>query len=260
MRGAVVMFECLIYEKVGRVAKITLNRPEVYNAINEQAKREIAQALHKAQDDASIGCVLLTGAGEKAFCSGQDLSESVKYDPNDVEHWMKSFQDLYNPLRDFDKPLVCAINGVSVGSGFQVPLLCDIRLASSTARFAMTEIDVGLACIMGANLLCEAMGECIATYMILSGEFISAQRMKEIGVITEIYEPDELQDKAMKFCQKMAEKPPVAIKMNKQFFRRRTEHFYRDSLDFAVVAHTEGYKSGEPNEYQKRFFARKKKK
>lgn len=253
------MFEMLIYEKIDRVAKITLNRPKVYNALSTQTKHELYQALELAKEDEGIGCVIVTGAGDKAFCSGQDLSESKKLDPSQAEAWVRSFEDFYVLMRDFPKPLVGVINGVAAGSGFQLALLCDVRIASTTARFAMTEVDVGFACITGSNLMWDILGKSVTTEMCLSGRFMDAQEAKDMGMVHYLYSPQELEAKSMEYCHVLSEKAPTAMKMDKQWFKLLTEERFRKSIDFAIIAHTEGYKSGEPNRYQEKFFQVRKK-
>lgn len=252
------MFEMIQYEKIDRVAKIVINRPKVFNALSTQTKHELVEAFAMAKEDPEIGCAILTGAGDKAFCSGQDLSESMQLDPADAEKWVRSFEELYIPMRNFDKPLVAVVNGVSAGSGFQIALLCDIRLCSSNARFAMTEIDVGFACVTGSSLMWDILGKSVTTDMCLSGRFMYAEEALQRGVVSAVYSSEELEAASLAYCRKLAEKPPTAVRMDKQWFQMLSEERFRKSVEFAIVAHTEGYKAGEPNAYQEKFFAERK--
>lgn len=252
------MYKHLLYEKIGKVAKITLNRPETYNALNKVLKEEIIDAFHSVQKNSDLQCLLLTGAGDKAFCSGQDLNESKVQGPQDAEKWVRSFDALYQAIRDFEKPYIAAVNGASTGSGFQLPLLADVRICSENAKFAMTEIDVGFACIIGTTLMWDIFGRGKTTELILTGGFVYPDEALARGLVSKVVPYSELEKEALELAALLAEKPPVALKNNKKWFRHLTEEAFTQCIDFAVQAHIEGYKSGEPNEYQRRFFEQRK--
>lgn len=249
------MYQHLLYEEIGKVAKATLNRPESYNALNKVLKAEIIDVFRNTQKNPNLSCLVLTGAGEKAFCSGQDLKESmVLHSPEDAEKWVRSFDDLYAAIRDFEKPYIASVNGVSAGSGFQLPLLADIRICSENAKFAMTEIDVGFACIIGTTLMWDIFGRAKTTELILRGNFVSPQEALDYGLVCKVVPFADLEKETMALAQELAEKAPVSLKNNKKWFRALTEEKFKACMDFAIQAHIEGYQAGEPNEYQKRFF------
>ena len=252
------MYKHLLYEEKGKVAKLTLNRPETYNALNTGLKEELTDAFNSVQKNPNLHCILLTGAGDKAFCSGQDLKESMVLGPQDAEKWVRSFDSLYAAIRNFEKPYVAAVNGVSTGSGFQLPLLADVRICSDNAKFAMTEIDVGYACIIGTTLMWDILGRGKTTEMILLGNFLYPDEALQRGLVTKVVPYAELAKESLALANMLADKAPISLKNNKKWFRHLTEENFTKCIQFAIGAHTEGYAAGEPNEYQRRFFEARK--
>ena len=236
------------------MAKATLNRPESYHALNKELKEELIDVFNSTQKNPNLSCLVITGSGDKAFCSGQDLNESVVLTTNeDAEKWVRSFDDLYAAIRNFEKPYIASVNGASAGSGFQLPLLADIKICSDNARFAMTEIDVGYACIIETTLLWDIFGRSKTTELILRGSFINPAEALDYGLVSKVVPFAELQEETMMLAQELAEKAPVSLKNNKKWFRKLTEDQFKACIEFAIEAHIDGYQAGEPNEYQRRF-------
>lgn len=248
------MYKYLVYEEIGKVARLTLNRPESYNSLNKSLKEELTDAFNSVQNNPELHCLVLTGAGEKAFCSGQDLNESKVLGEQDAESWVRSFDSLYKAIRGFEKPYIASVNGASTGSGFQLPLLADFRICSDNARFAMTEIDVGYACIIGTTLMWNLLGRGKTVEMILGGGFIYPEEALQRGLVTKVVPFDQLEKETLLLAEELAEKPPAALKNNKKWFKHLMEEDFTQCIEFAVQAHIDGYKVGEPNEYQQRFF------
>ena len=130
----------------------------MYNALNNEAKHELYLAIKDYSKDDNLRCAVVTGMGKNAFCAGQDFNESHDIPPNKAKEWVESFQPFYDEIRALEKPIICVVNGICAGSGFQLPLLCDIRLATPNARFGMTEIDAGFPTITGSSLLWTNLG------------------------------------------------------------------------------------------------------
>ena len=240
------------------VLTITINRPDSYNSLSTATKYELADAFLRADKDPHVKAIILTGAGEKAFCSGQDLSESKDLDEEAAEGWIEEFDHLYRVVRKVKKPIVAAINGYAVGSGLQLALLTDIRISNRTAKYGMTEVNVGLPCVIGATMFWEVMGKSKTVDLILTGRLISAEEAKEYGLITRIVNDDELQEKAFELAKELASKPPTAIMLNKRRFNQLSEQEFNNCMNYAVEAHTIGYASGEPQEAMKKFFEKRK--
>lgn len=137
---------------------ITLNRPARMNAWDTQMRASLASTLEDAAKDAAVSSVVVTGAGERAFCAGQDLNEASDFDADYAEVWIDDFARLYRAVRSLEKPVVCAINGVAAGSAFQIALLTDIRIGHGGATLGQPEINSGIASITGPWIMREVLG------------------------------------------------------------------------------------------------------
>lgn len=249
----------LITELEENVLTITINRPETYNALSTETKIDLANAFMEADSNENVKAIIITGAGDKSFCSGQDLEESKGLDKETAEQWINEFDHLYRVIRKIKKPIVAAINGFSVGSGLQLALLADIRIANTKAKFGMTEINVGLPCVIGATMFWEVMGKSKTIDLILTGRLINAEEAKNYGLITRIVNDEELRTKSFELAKELASKPPTAIAVNKRRFNQLSEIEFNNCMNYAVEAHTIGYGSGEPQKSMSEFFAKRKK-
>lgn len=209
------MFETITYEIKEGVAWLTLNRPDKLNAFIAQMNREIKKAIQSASKDESVRCVVITGEG-RAFCSGQDLSEVTE----DMDHG-QVLREHYGPMimqiRQCEKPIIAAINGVAAGAGFSLALACDFRLISERASLVNAFIHVGLIPDSG-NLyyLSQLVGVAKAAELAILGEKIGAQEAVEIGLATRLIETDSWDDEVTKFATRLASMPTKAITLIKQ--------------------------------------------
>jgi len=233
---------------------ITIDRPETYNALSTNTKLELADAFYNAEKNSDVRSIILTGAGEKSFSSGQDLSESKGLDESVAEDWVEEFDSLYRVIRKVSKPIVAAINGFSVGSGLQLALLTDIRVASESAKFGMTEVNVGLPCIIGTTMFWEVMGKSKTIDLILTGRLIDAKEAKEYNLVTRVVSDNKLRDEAFTLAKNLASKPLTAISLNKRRFNQLSEEEFNNCMNYAVDAHIMGYASGEPQKAMTEFF------
>lgn len=240
------------------VLTIKLNRPKSYNSLSTQTKLDLAEAFREADKNPEVRAIILTGEGNKSFCSGQDLSESQDLNEEAAEDWIEEFDHLYRVIRKVKKPIVAAINGFSVGSGLQLALLADIRISNRSAKYGMTEVNVGLPCVIGATMFWEVMGKSKTIDLILTGRLIGAEEAKDYNLVTRIVEDEELQDKAFELAKDLASKPQTAIMINKRRFNQLSEQEFNNCMNYAVEAHTIGYASGEPQEAMKEFFEQRK--
>lgn len=209
------MFETITYEIKEGVAWLTLNRPDKLNAFIAQMNREIKKAIQSASKDESVRCVVITGEG-RAFCSGQDLSEVTE----DMDHG-QVLRDHYGPMimqiRQCEKPIIAAINGVAAGAGFSLALACDFRLISERASLVNAFIHVGLIPDSG-NLyyLSQLVGVAKAAELAILGEKIGAQEAVEIGLATRLIETDSWDEEVKKFATRLGSMPTKAISLIKQ--------------------------------------------
>jgi enoyl-CoA hydratase/carnithine racemase len=255
---ALKKFEHVVLEKKGKIATLVIDRPEKLNAMTSRTRKEIMESLDEVADDSSVRVLVLTGTGDRAFTTGQDISESVNFAADEAGPWVKEWDTLYNKILDLPVPVIARVNGYAVGAGFQVALLCDLRIASENAKVGMTEINIGIPCILGSYLICNVGGLTPAIELTLTGELIDAKRAAEMGLVNKVVPMKELDKTVQDLAQKLAEKPPIALKMQ----RRWLKWFKRELAEVSKRAqeiHTEVYASGEPAEYMAKFLERKKK-
>src|SRR4051794_26235230 len=143
------MTHFILTDRVGEVGRITLNRPEILNAWHSPMRLELIAALEGFERDEGIRAIILTGAGDRAFSAGQDLSETKTFDADRSEAWVNEWERLYDTIRSLSKPLIAALNGVAAGSAFQVALLCDFRIGHAGVRMGQPEINSGIASTTG---------------------------------------------------------------------------------------------------------------
>jgi len=209
----------VLSERDGSVARLTLNRPEVLNAFNLQMAMELRGSIDAAAADSGVRAVLITGAG-RAFCAGQDLSEAVPAPGKDsdlAEIVRKSYNPVIRAIRNIEKPVVCAVNGVAAGAGANLALACDIVVASREASFIQSFAKVGLIPDSGGTFFLPRLaGLARATAMMMLGEKIPAERALEYGMIYRVCEAAELDGAALEIARKLAAMPTRALGLTKR--------------------------------------------
>ena len=213
------------FERVNHVAWITLNRPEVRNALDWESYDELDNAFGACQTDPEIRCVLLTGA-DPSFCSGDDVKAimaKLAETPDDQrEHVVRHrTTPLSETLLDFDKPVVCAVNGAAVGWGMELTLYCDIRIASDRAKFGELFIQRGLIPdVAGLWRLPQLVGPATAAEILFTGDIIDSAKAERIGLVSRVVPHDRLLDAAGELAAKIATNPPLALRYIKEGLRR----------------------------------------
>ncbi|MEK3954514.1 enoyl-CoA hydratase/isomerase family protein [Psychrobacillus sp. FSL K6-1464] len=252
------MYDNILCDLEEGIFTITINRESTYNSLSTNTKVEIAEAFQKAdlQDDVKV--IIITGAGNKSFCSGQDLAESQELNKEEAENWINEFDYLYRVIRKVKKPIIAAVNGYATGSGLQLALLADIRITSDTAKYGMTEINVGLPCVIGSTMFWEVMGKSRTIDLILTGRLLDAKEAERYGLVTRIVPADDLTNASKTLARELAEMPPTAVSINKRRFNQLSEHEFNSCMNYAVEAHTIGYSSGEPQAKMLEFFEKRK--
>jgi enoyl-CoA hydratase/carnithine racemase len=207
------------------VARVTLNRPDKRNAINDEMRAELTDAFARFDADTAVRVAVVTGAGP-AFCAGGDLSAVMTPpDPTRVR--------IVEPLDRFAKPVIAAINGLAYGGGLELALACDIRVAAATARFALPEVRIGsMPGSGGTQRLPAVVGPTLAAQMILSGEPIDAARALAAGLVSEVCEPEELLEIAMARAATIARNAPLAVIAAKRALRAAGGMHDVERLDF----------------------------
>jgi enoyl-CoA hydratase/carnithine racemase len=248
----------LITERHDDIITLILNRPQSFNAINTELRAALISALEQANLDDSVRAVIVTGAGEKAFCSGQDLTETSRYGIDDVQAWLAANHAMYRAVRALDKPAVAAFNGVTAGAGLQIGLCCDVRIGFPEMKIGQPEIKVGLASIVGSQLMIHHLGMAHNAELSLSGELIGGQRAYEIGLLNRLVPQATVPETALDMAGKLAQLPPTAMRLTKQRFRALTGPGFESALDVAIESQKQVYAAGEPQAAMQKFLQRRK--
>ncbi|MBY0517343.1 MAG: enoyl-CoA hydratase/isomerase family protein [Bacteriovoracaceae bacterium] len=227
------MFETIKYTTQSSTAIITLNRPEVYNALNVQGKLDIIAGLAKANSDKEIRSIILTAEG-KAFCSGQDLNDrsvDARKGPVDIGHTLETeWNPLVEAIRNSEKPVIAAINGVCAGAGLSVALACDLKIAAPQIRFIAGFTQIGLAPDAGLSTqLVKNMGYTKAYAFALKGKPLLSEEMLDLGFINEI-DTSPL-DKALALALEINSLPPLSVAATKKNFQAAQEKSWNEILE-----------------------------
>ncbi|MFC1869880.1 enoyl-CoA hydratase/isomerase family protein [Chloroflexota bacterium] len=239
----------LDYTKEGKIAIFTINRPDALNALNLQVNRELHKAMKDFRDDDNLWVGIITGAGEKAFCAGADIKETL---PFLKEHGQSMWSFPYTHTRGMDlwKPLIAAINGFCLGGGLEVALGCDIRIAGEKARLGLPEVTLGLIPgDGGTQRLPRAIPSCKAAELLLTGKIIDAQEAYRIGLVNIIVPPDQVMSTAKEWAETICKAGPLAVRAAKQAMIRGSEMPLEDGLRLeymlnAYVTSTEDFAEG----------------
>lgn len=208
-------------DREGPILIVTINRPEVYNALHAPAHNELAQVWDEFAADDDLWVAVLTGAGDKAFSAGNDLKYTAQGGKGTPPP--SGFAGL-SMRYDLEKPLVAAVNGFAMGGGFETALACDVILASETAKFALPEVKVGLfAAAGGVQRLSRQIGRKPAVEMMLTGRSVSAEEGRALGFVNAVHAPGELMDAAMAKAQEIASVSPSSVKATKRVLNKMDE-------------------------------------
>jgi enoyl-CoA hydratase len=237
----------------GRVRVITLNRPRRLNAWTDAMRAEVSDALSEAESDQRVGAIVITGSGERAFCSGQDFTEVHEHDAESAARWMASWESFFDVFRAASKPIVAALNGLAVGSAFQVALLCDLRVAHAGVKLGQPEINQGVVSITGPWIMREMLGHSRTVELVLTGRLMDCDECLRLGLVHEVVAQGEVLHRAIEIAASLAAKPQNAMRRNKAWLRQLTEPGFRQAAAEAIRAHAENFASGEPGQHMKQF-------
>ncbi|MBO0795848.1 MAG: enoyl-CoA hydratase/isomerase family protein [Ktedonobacteraceae bacterium] len=204
----------ILVERDERIGIVTLNRPKELNALNTQLVGELASALEEFDRDEAIRCIVLTGAGNKAFAAGADIKEMADKTPIDMK--LGGFEN-WERIKRVHKPLIAAVGGYALGGGCELAMHCDIIVASENARFGQPEILIGvIPGAGGTQRLARTLGKYRTMEMVLTGAQISAQEMADSGLVNRVVPPGEHLTEALKLAKEIAARPPLAVRMAKE--------------------------------------------
>ena len=200
-------------ELKNKICYLTLNRPENLNSLNIKLIDELSLALKNINNDNSIRCLIITGAGDKAFVAGADIKEFMNFDQKDGEQLSRSGQEkVFDLLENLSKPAIAAINGFALGGGLELAMACHIRISSTTAKVGLPEVSLGvIPGYGGTQRLTKLVGPGKAYEIILTADMITANEAKEIGLINHVCSPEELMNKATTIANRIIRNSPCAI-------------------------------------------------
>jgi enoyl-CoA hydratase/carnithine racemase len=205
-------------EVADRIALVTIDRPEARNALSDRVLAELGEMLTALADDAAVGVVVFSGAGDKAFVAGADIGELRHYTAQTA--LASEIQRLFDRIEDFPKPTIAAVNGVAVGGGCELAMACDIRIAADTARFGLPETSLGvLPGAGGTQRLARLAGVGRAIEMILTGRLADAAEAHRIGLVTSVVPLDGLMDEVRRVAGEILAKGPQAVRLAKVVVR-----------------------------------------
>jgi len=229
---------------------ITIDRPKVLNALNAQTVDELRQAFVSAREDDSVKCVILTGAGEKAFVAGADISELAQMTPITGKNIAEKGQRTFLSIERFPKPVIGAINGFALGGGCELALACHIRIASEKAQLGLPEVTLGIIPgYGGTQRMARLLGKGKALELILTGDRIGAAEAERIGLVNKVVPPEELMSVAEEMARKIASRGPLAVRAAVEAVMSGSEmpfaegQFLEATL-FGLLASTEDMKEG----------------
>jgi enoyl-CoA hydratase/carnithine racemase len=248
--ASALKLENVLYEKKGPIAYITINRPKVLNALNAKTISELRSAFEEARDDFEVRGVIFTGAGDKSFAAGADISEMANDTPLTAQEKTRSGQALTDLIENLGKPVIAAVNGFALGGGCELSMASTIRIAAETARFGQPEVKIGvMPGYGGTQRLPRLIGRGRALQLILSGEIIDAQEAYRIGLVNEVVPGANLIARAEAVLNQFISNAPVGVKysieaVNKGLDTSLAEGFLLEASLFAICAGTEDKKEG----------------
>jgi enoyl-CoA hydratase/carnithine racemase len=213
----------LLYDKRNQAAWITLNRPQALNAITPEMIRSLRTAVEDALADSNVRALVITGAG-RGFCAGADIRVLDNANLEQFRAFLNELTAVWSFIRTFPKPTIAAINGVVVGAGFELTLVCDFRLAATTARLGSAEVRINQPMTDGSTyLLPRLIGEAKAKEIAMTGDILDAEEAGRIGLVNTVVEPEALQSTVEELVKKLSSRGPIAVSHIKQCFARNRD-------------------------------------
>jgi len=260
-----IVWQCMILDsnnmllatRHDEVLTVMLNRPERLNALDSELRTALCDQLNETAEDRRVRAIVITGAGDRAFCAGQDITESAALPADAGPEWMAGWRRYFDVVSNCPIPIVAAINGVAAGAGLQTALMADLRIAVPRARLLMAEINVGLPAIVGAYLLSIHLGLSRAVDLVLSGRTVLAEQAHQWGLVHELAEPELLATRADAIARSLAGKPPNAMRLTLGNLRNALRQGLAEAEAAAERYQSEAIATGSPQKAMERFLARR---
>jgi enoyl-CoA hydratase len=252
-------YKNLIVEQKGAVLVVKISRERALNALNKETVEGLQQLFSYYWSDEAVRCVIITGLGEKAFVAGADIPEMIDLDVRGGTDLAARGQFLMKTIQNFPKPVIAAVNGFALGGGCELAMACDIRMASEKAKFGQPEVTLGIIPgYGGTQRLPRLVGRGKAMQLILTGDMIDAKEAHRIGLVDEVYPPDELMDKAMEMANLICSRPPIAVALSKECINRGLDVTLSVGCDLEKANFGQTFCTGDKNEGMKAFIEKRK--
>ena len=239
------MSDVVEVERMGAIAVLRLNRPDNLNAISLALARGVAASLIELDNDDTVKGIVLSGAGERAFCAGVDLHEARGMQVADIEEWFGTACNVYRQILLTDKPVIAALNGIAAGGGFQIALVSDQRVAHAGVRMGQPEINAAIPSIMGSYWMSLHLGWSKNQELSMTGRLMEAGEAHGLGLINHLVEAAEVVPKACEVAETLAAKPAVAWARTKARFREIALSGFDEAFRAGVLGQQESYAKGE---------------
>ena len=247
-----VDLDLVLREDENTTAILTINKPDSLNSLSAAVQDALEARLDEVEADDAINTIVITGAGEKAFVAGADIGELAKRSP--IEALGARLQRLFERLATFPKPTIAAVNGFSLGGGLELALACDVRVASTTAKFGFPETGLGLLpSAGGTQRLPELVGVGLALDLIITGRKIDADEARTAQLVTYVVEPEELRSQALKVAERIERKGPLAVRLAREAVKRGFSLDHDTGFALERIAQTVLFHSPEKEEGTRAF-------
>ena len=254
------MSDSLLTDVHDGVATITLNRPVKLNAWDTPMRMALGEVLSQMNADDAVRAIIITGAGDRAFSAGQDLSETMAFNSGEqATEWFLSWRGFYDSVRMLDKGFVAALNGVAAGSAFQFAMLADVRVGHAGSNMGQPEINSGIPSVLGPMLMQSRLGLSRTMELTLTGRMMDGIESHQVGLIHYLVEPAQVMDKAREIARLLAAKPPMAMRLNKRRFRQVSQPDFDEAFEQGAAIEAEAFAAGEPQASMQAFFDERKK-
>lgn len=218
------------YKEQGRLGLITISRQEALNALNSKVLEELESVLDNI-DTKNIRCLILTGAGKRAFAAGADIGEMCSLSKEEGEAFGRKGNEVFRKIETFPLPVIAAVNGFALGGGCELAMSCDIRICSENAVFGQPEVSLGITPgFGGTQRLPRLVGAAAAKKMLYTGQNITAEEALKIGLVSEIYPAEQLLEKAMDIARQVAQNAPIAVQNTKRAVNQGLDYKMDDAL------------------------------
>ncbi|MZR30003.1 enoyl-CoA hydratase [Sneathiella litorea] len=240
----------------GKVARVTIDNQRKLNTLNSVIVAELNETLTQLDKDKDIAVLILTGAGNKSFIGGADISEMAGLTPDTARTFITNLHHVCHKVRYFHAPVIARVNGLSLGGGMEIAAACDMIVAGKSVQFAMPEVRVGIPSVIDAALLPRILGVNLARDLVLTGRSLSATEAKEVGFVQRLVEDDKLDDETNKVITEILEGGRNAMAIQKQLCNDWENNPLRDGIQLGIEAFSHAYECDEPRQMMEKFLNR----